>query len=155
MLTRRHLLTGGLALLAGAFTGMDAGAAPREIDKRCYVVWAYGSGENWWPTTNFAIYATPGEAAILRTRPGRIRVRVPYWDMDDRVGFIFAGSSDTGFNGDGYSFSRGPFSVFVPGPRKVDISLRLTMAHTRRTGRVLHFEGDGAPSQWILLHREG
>lgn len=153
MITRRHVLTGGLAVAASALSSERTDAARRKIEKRCYVAWAYGSGENWWPATDFAISANVTDAVLLQRHPGRIRVRVPYWTTNEQVGFLISGGLDNGFNGDGYHFGRGPFSVFVPGYRHVGTTLRVTMAHTMRSGLVLHAVGKGQPGEWIRLQR--
>lgn len=48
---------------------------------------------------------------MLGAGAGRIQVRVPYWTTNERVVLIVAGGIDNGFNGVGFRFGRGPFSL--------------------------------------------
>lgn len=155
MIQRRTLLGSGLAVTVSSLRGNKSASANREVKKSAYAVWAWGTGDEWWPATHFSFYATTANAAKLRRAKGKIQVRVPYWRRNTPRGFIFDGSLDRGFNGNGYHFGRGRFRVRIPGPRSARVPVRVTMAHTDRRGRVTDFSGEGESGRWIVLEPLG
>jgi len=107
-------------------------------------------GEPYQPTNLIYIYAEVADGPYLRRANGRIQIRVPYLNNPDHFLLV---EYDRGFNGNGYNFIRGQFGVRVPGPRKRNIALRLTMSYTPRNGKQRRYTGSGKAGEWIKFTR--
>lgn len=149
MINRRTLLTSGLALKASAITVPDRAAAGYvEYMKFVYCNWLRPTG-GAVRRTNFAVYAQKTDSRFLKRGNQPIRVRTPYWrQANQSSGLVLAGSFDNGFNGNGYRFQQGQYGIYIPGPRKKKLPIRVWITVEYANGREVDYMVHGIAGTW-------